>query len=51
MFIGILFVAMGVLMILDTMGIITGSAWDYVWPVSLIALGADFIFKHNRNRR
>lgn len=51
MFIGIILVAAGLLMILDKMGIIYGSFWDYLWPVVLIALGADFIFKHNRNRR
>ena len=51
MFIGIILVAMGVLMILEKMGFIYGSVWDYIWPIALIALGADFIFKHNKNRR
>ena len=50
MFIGIILVAMGVLIILDKMGIICGSFWDYLWPVALIALGADFIFKHSKRR-
>ena len=51
MFIGIILVAMGVLMILDKMGIIYGSFWDYLWPVALIALGVDFIFKNSKDRR
>jgi hypothetical protein len=51
MFIGIILVAMGALMILDKMGIIYGSFWDYLWPVALIALGVDFIFKHSGKRR
>ena len=51
MFIGIILVAMGVLIILDKMGIIYGSFWDYLWPVALIALGVDFIFKNSKNRR
>ena len=51
MFIGTILVAMGVLMVLDKLGIIYGSFWDYLFPVALIALGADFIFKHSRNRR
>jgi hypothetical protein len=50
MFVGILLLTLGVLMILDKMGIIYGSVWDYLWPVALIALGVDFIFKHNRKR-
>ena len=50
MFIGIILVAMGVLLFLKEFGIIYGSVWDYIWPVALIALGADFIFKHTRNR-
>lgn len=51
MFIGVILVAMGSLMILDKMGIIYGSFWDYLWPVALIALGVDFIFKHSKNHR
>ena len=51
MFIGIILVAMGVLMIPDKMGIIYGSFWDYLWPVALIALGVDFIFKNSKDRR
>jgi hypothetical protein len=50
MFVGILLLAIGVLMILDKMGIIYGSFWDYLWPVALIALGVDFIFKSNRRK-
>ena len=51
MFIGVILVAMGILIILDKLGIIYGSFWDFLWPVALIALGADFIFKNSRNRR
>ncbi len=51
MFVGILLVAFGVLMILKEMNIIYGSVWDYLWPVALIALGADFIFKHSKRSR
>jgi hypothetical protein len=49
MFVGILLLVIGALMLLDTMGIIAhGSAWDYLVPAALIALGADFVFKRNR---
>ncbi len=51
MFVGILLLILGVLMILDQLGIIYGSAWDYLWPVALIALGADFVSKSLRKSR
>ena len=50
MFVGILLLAIGILMMLDKMGIIYGSFWDYLWPVALIALGADFIFKSSSRK-
>jgi len=51
MFVGILLLTLGALMLLDKMGIIYGSVWDYILPVALIALGADFILKSSRRRR
>jgi hypothetical protein len=51
MFVGILLLILGALMILEKLNIIYGSVWDYLVPVALIALGADFIFKHWRKPR
>ena len=51
MFAGILLLIIGVLMILDKMNILHGSAWSYLLPAALIALGLDFIFKSGRKRR
>lgn len=49
MFVGVLLLAIGVLLLLEKMDIIVhGSVWDYLVPVALIALGADFIFKRRR---
>lgn len=50
MFIGTLLVAFGVLLLLSELGIIYGSVWHYLWPVALIALGFDFIFKDRRRK-
>lgn len=50
MFVGTLLLILGVLMILEQLGIIYGSVWDYIVPVALISLGADFIFSHWRKR-
>jgi uncharacterized membrane protein HdeD (DUF308 family) len=51
MFIGVLLLVMGILAILEKTGVIQGSFWDYLWPVALIALGIDFLFKHSRKSR
>ena len=48
MFIGVLLLVMGVLALLVKAEVIQGSFWDYIWPVALIALGIDFLFKHSR---
>ena len=51
MFIGVLLLVMGILAFLEKTGVIQGSVWDYIWPVALIALGIDFLFKHARKSR
>ena len=45
MFIGILLLLLGVLMLLQQMGIITGSVWEYFWPVIVVAVGVYLILK------
>ena len=46
MFIGLLLLILGLLMLLDKMGYIHGSMFDYFWPLALMALGISMIFKH-----
>jgi len=48
MFVGILLLILGVLMILDRLGIIYGTFWEFFWPAAVIALGAHLIIKHKR---
>ncbi len=50
MFIGLLLVALGVLMLLDHMGVIRGDVWDYFWPLALVALGLSMVIKDKTNR-
>jgi len=45
MFVGALLVLLGVLMLLERMGIIYGSFWDYFWPACIVAVGLSLIFK------
>jgi len=40
---------MGALMLLARADVIHGSAWDYIFPVALLALGAHFLFERRRH--
>ncbi len=51
MFVGTLLVFMGVLLLLDKLGIIHGNAWDYFWPIALIALGVSFITDKKKHHK
>ena len=50
MFVGMLLVILGVLMILDRLGIIYGSFWQYFWPAAVIALGAQMIIRDKKKK-
>ncbi len=47
---GIVFIVLGVLFLLDRLGVLTLSA-QYVWPIILVALGFAIIFGGERRRR
>lgn len=48
MFIGTLLLLLGLLMLLERLGIIYGSVWDYMMPLVLVALGVHLIIEHRR---
>lgn len=48
MFAGVLLLLLGLLMLLQKMDIITGSVWDYFWPVVVVAIGLHLILKGRR---
>jgi hypothetical protein len=48
-FLGVLLVLVGVLMLLERLGIIYGDVWEYVFPIALIALGVSFMVKKGKN--
>jgi len=39
-------VILGVVFLLKNLGIMPDIAWDIIWPVILIVIGATMIFKH-----
>jgi hypothetical protein len=43
MFIGLVLVAIGILALLVTLNVLTGSIWSYAWPIILIILGLSFL--------
>ena len=51
MFVGIMLLLMGILMLLDKMGFIYGSVWDYFVPIAIIAVGISFIFNSKKQNR
>ncbi len=44
MFFGLVLVIVGVMLLLEKLGIVTGSVWNYVWPCLIIALGLSIVF-------
>jgi len=48
LFVGVILLLIGILMLLDRMGIIHGEVGDYILPIALIAFGISFIFKNRR---
>jgi len=48
MSLGLVFVIVGVLWLLQKMGIIDGSFWDYLAPVLIILIGLDLLNKKEK---
>ncbi len=48
MFFGFLLILIGILLMLNKLGIINGDFWDYFWPAILVALGLSMIFKDRK---
>jgi len=48
MFLGFLIIALGVVFLLQNLGIFNNATWSVVWPILIIAFGLSIIFKKNR---
>jgi len=46
----VLLVLLGILMLLDRVGILSGPVWDYFWPLALVALGLSMIIRSKRKK-
>jgi uncharacterized membrane protein HdeD (DUF308 family) len=45
MFFGILVLVVGVVLLLQNLGLLEASVWDIIWPIVVIAFGASLVFK------
>ncbi len=50
MFVGMLLIILGVLLLLDHLGIIYGDVWDYFFPAAIVVLGIHLMVK-GRSRK
>ena len=49
MLFGLILVIIGVLLLLQNMGLIGGNFWDYLWPIVIILIGLSFLKKKEGN--
>jgi uncharacterized membrane protein HdeD (DUF308 family) len=45
MFFGVVVLLVGVVFLLQNLGLIEGSAWNIVWPIVIILLGLSILLK------
>ena len=46
MVLGLILVIIGAVFLLETLGIVAGSVWGFIWPIALIVVGISLCFKH-----
>jgi hypothetical protein len=45
MFFGVIFIAMGVAILLNALGILNGTFWGFFWGIFFVAVGAKMMMK------
>lgn len=45
MFFGLLLIVIGIVFLLENLGIVTGDVWDVIWPLIIILFGVSVIAK------
>ena len=48
MFLAIIFIILGLLLLLNAMGIVLGNFWGFFWAIVLLALGIKMLVKRGR---
>ena len=48
MFFPLAIIVIGVILLLENIGVITGNVWEWVWPALIIILGASMIWRRRK---
>lgn len=48
MWFGVAIIIVGVILLLQNLGLVSGGVWDVVWPALIIMLGASILAKRDR---
>ncbi len=47
MWFGLGLVLIGILLLFNNLGIISGDTWDYIWPSIIVLIGLSILFRKN----
>jgi len=50
MIFGLILVALGIIFLLQNLNIITGRAWEIIWPIIVILIGVGFFVRHLKGK-
>lgn len=48
---GLILIAIGLIFLLQNLNIISGKAWEVIWPVVVILLGVGFLVRQIKRRQ
>jgi len=50
MIFGLILVALGIIFLLQNLNIITGRAWEIIWPIIVTLIGVGFFVRHLKGK-
>ena len=48
MWFGVAIIIVGVVLLLQNLGLVSGGAWDIIWPALIVIIGASILAKRDR---
>jgi len=48
MWFGVAIIIVGVVLLLQNLGLVSGGAWDIIWPALIVLIGASILAKRDR---
>ncbi|HPW34446.1 MAG TPA: DUF5668 domain-containing protein [Candidatus Paceibacterota bacterium] len=46
---GIILIVLGVVFLLENMGIFSGAAWEFIWPIVLVGIGVWMVMRNKKD--